>query len=331
MATTAWPNWIPVRLSLAVSTGQADARRAPAAALADALTATVAATVAISNQAGPVTVRSLVHSACSASRMPVRPAVPRGGGGQLGRRPGLAHASLGRIRTTARPRASRGPGAQHAEASPRREWEVAGSGRAEGGDLRVLGAGLLMAKAAAGVSRSSQSRTPTGRSEATRQDVREHDRHDDDADRGHAAAQYGAEGQGQHGGHRAAAPRCRRPAAVRCCAIAGNTYALCALSGPRGSPRPGRDQAGHESDRADHEGLAASTRPRRGLAASAMRIRPRRYSAVMNMAATPAPRSARRTCLPAGRGVSVGLLASDPAMTGAMSPDPVTVNRPPAW
>ena len=24
-------------------------------------------------------------------------------------------------------------------------------------------------------------------------------------------------------------------------------------------------------------------------------------------------------------------LAPDPAMTGAMSPDPVTVNRPPAW
>ena len=34
--------------------------------------------------------------------------------------------------------------------------------------------------------------------------------------------------------------------------------------------------------------LAASTRPRRGLAASVMRIRPRRYSAVMNIAATTA-------------------------------------------
>ena len=32
--------------------------------------------------------------------------------------------------------------------------------------------------------------------------------------------------------------------------------------------------------------LAASTRPRRGLAASVVRIRPRRYSAVMNMVAT---------------------------------------------
>ena len=34
--------------------------------------------------------------------------------------------------------------------------------------------------------------------------------------------------------------------------------------------------------------LAASTRPRRGLAASVVRIRPRRYSAVMNIVATTA-------------------------------------------
>jgi hypothetical protein len=32
--------------------------------------------------------------------------------------------------------------------------------------------------------------------------------------------------------------------------------------------------------------LAASNRPRRGLAVSVVRIRPRRYSAVMNMTAT---------------------------------------------
>ena len=79
--------------------------------------------------------------------------------------------------------------------------------------------------------------------------------------------------------------------------------------------------------------LAASTRPRRGLAARVVRIRPRRYSAVMNIAATtstaisPANVPTRRFAM-----VSDGPpLASDPAMTGAMSPDPVTVNRPPAW
>ena len=79
--------------------------------------------------------------------------------------------------------------------------------------------------------------------------------------------------------------------------------------------------------------LAASTRPRRGLAARVVRIRPRRYSAVMNMAAitstpiSPANVPTRRFAM-----VSDGPpLASDPAMTGAMSPDPVTVNRPPAW
>ncbi len=105
-ATTAWPNWIPVRLSLAVLTGQATPDGHRTAALAAALTATVAATVAISNQAGPVTVRSLVHSACSCVPQARQAGVPREGEAQLAGRPGLAHASLRRISTAARPRAS---------------------------------------------------------------------------------------------------------------------------------------------------------------------------------------------------------------------------------
>ena len=66
-ATTACPNWIPVRLSLVVSTGHcmlAGQWVAPTAAM---LTATVSTTTTNSSQCGPETVRSLVHSACSAS------------------------------------------------------------------------------------------------------------------------------------------------------------------------------------------------------------------------------------------------------------------------
>ena len=106
MATTAWPNSIPVRLSLGVSTGQAVPDGHLTAAVAAALTATVSTMVPASSQAGPDTVRSLVHSACSASRMLVastRRATDRPGWSGV---QGLAHASLRRSRTTARPRAS---------------------------------------------------------------------------------------------------------------------------------------------------------------------------------------------------------------------------------
>ena len=77
--------------------------------------------------------------------------------------------------------------------------------------------------------------------------------------------------------------------------------------------------------------LAASTRPRRGLAASVMRIMPRRYSAVMNITATtttaisPANAPTRPVSI-----VEVGKPAAA-GTSGAMSPDPVTVNLPPAW
>ena len=68
IATTAWPNWIPVRLSLVVSTGQVRFCGQWVAPTAAVLTAMVSAATPRSSQAGPETVRSLVHSACSAWR-----------------------------------------------------------------------------------------------------------------------------------------------------------------------------------------------------------------------------------------------------------------------
>ena len=75
--------------------------------------------------------------------------------------------------------------------------------------------------------------------------------------------------------------------------------------------------------------FAASTRPRRGLAARVVRIRPRRYSAVMNIVAITIT-AIRPANVPTRNSRWSVRVASDPAMTGAMSPVPVTVNRPPA-
>lgn len=74
--------------------------------------------------------------------------------------------------------------------------------------------------------------------------------------------------------------------------------------------------------------LATRTRPRRGCAASVVRIMPRRYSAVMN--STP---STTTTASPANVPIRVRsrLLSVSTAM-GAMSPAPLTVNPSPlAW
>ena len=72
--------------------------------------------------------------------------------------------------------------------------------------------------------------------------------------------------------------------------------------------------------------LAASTAPRRGVAASVVRMRPRRYSVLKNIAATTtitiSPRKApTRLCSI----VTVGNGLSGPGVTGAMSPEPVSV------
>src|SRR5690348_17008562 len=74
--------------------------------------------------------------------------------------------------------------------------------------------------------------------------------------------------------------------------------------------------------------LAARTRPRPGAAASVTAIRPRRYSAVMNIAPTTIttirPANAPTKPSSAGMPMFVG-----PGPAGAMSPEPVTVNVPP--
>ena len=75
--------------------------------------------------------------------------------------------------------------------------------------------------------------------------------------------------------------------------------------------------------------FAASTRPRPGLAASVVRIRPRRYSAVMNIVPT-----TTTTISPANVPTRAWLMSTpppEPGTSGAISPDPVTVNLSPAW
>ena len=71
--------------------------------------------------------------------------------------------------------------------------------------------------------------------------------------------------------------------------------------------------------------LAASTRPRRGLAASVTRIRPRRYSAVMNIAPTTTTAISPAN-VPIRVCATVTPTPPPPDTAGAMSPEPVTVN-----
>ena len=59
------------------------------------------------------------------------------------------------------------------------------------------------------------------------------------------------------------------------------------------------------------------------------RISPRRYSAVMNMAATTA--TAISPANTPESACAMGRPPSFPLTDGAMSPEPLTVNTPPAW
>src|SRR6266702_24702 len=70
--------------------------------------------------------------------------------------------------------------------------------------------------------------------------------------------------------------------------------------------------------------FAARTRPRRGLAARVMRIRPRRYSAVMNIVATTIS-----AISPPKAPVRVSSMGVAMLVSGAMSPDPA--GRGPRW
>jgi hypothetical protein len=75
--------------------------------------------------------------------------------------------------------------------------------------------------------------------------------------------------------------------------------------------------------------FAASTRPRRGLAARVVRMSPRRYSAVMNMAPTTTTMTSP-TNVPTSVWVMDAPMPAAPGTAGAMSPEPVTVNTSPA-
>jgi len=70
--------------------------------------------------------------------------------------------------------------------------------------------------------------------------------------------------------------------------------------------------------------FAASTRPRRGLAANVVRIIPRRYSVVTNRTARTAAIVSAAKPPNSTRSIGVPL----PSLPGAMSPAPVTVNLP---
>ena len=75
--------------------------------------------------------------------------------------------------------------------------------------------------------------------------------------------------------------------------------------------------------------LAARTRPRRGLAASVTRTSPLRYSVVMNTAPTTVTAISAAN-VPASAWATVVPIPAAPGEAGAMSPDPVTANVPPA-
>ncbi|HEY3610286.1 MAG TPA: hypothetical protein VGL06_22495 [Pseudonocardiaceae bacterium] len=70
--------------------------------------------------------------------------------------------------------------------------------------------------------------------------------------------------------------------------------------------------------------FASRTWPRRGLAASVVRINGRRYSLVTNSRATTIT-----VIRPANPPMSARWISVPAPDCGAMSPDPITVNRPP--
>src|SRR5208283_916529 len=94
----------------------------------------------------------------------------------------------------------RGVSAQYGEAGPRRQREVTGRRRVEGGDLRVLRCGLLYGEGGGRGDPQQPVRGADRQNRGDAQKVRQDDGHDDDGDRGGAAAQHGPEGEGEDGG-----------------------------------------------------------------------------------------------------------------------------------
>ena len=178
---------------------------------------------------------------------------------------------------------------------------------------------------AAGVTRSSQSAAPAGRA-AEMARKRHHDRHDDDRDRRRAAAHDGAEGEGEHRGHGREQPRADdhlhlgRAGHGEHVVAAGVRDRRAEQHRCRGADQRRR----RTTTAATTTAFAASTRPRRGLAANVTRIRPRRYSAVMNSAAT-TPSAISPANVPTRYSLTVSAESAPPPCPsgiGAMSPDP---------
>ena len=107
---------------------------------------------------------------------------------------------------------------------------------------------------------------------------------------------------------------------------------LCAISVPMSTAPAAAARPATKAAEPITIAFAASTRPRSGLAASVVRIRPRRYSAVMNIVATTATAISPAN-VPSRKSLTVMLGPSPraPEMRGAMSPVPDTVNRPATW
>ena len=197
-----------------------------------------------------------------------------------------------------------------------------------------------MANAAAGVTRSSQSGGARGQDDDGEQ-VGKHDRRDDRGDRPGAAAQQRAEREREHRGDR---EQRGGPGDGAHLGERGDRQMKLPLDrsslSPARTAAMDRGQPGEEGDRADHDGLGRQDLAPARAGGKVTRIRPRRYSAVMNITATtitaisPANRPVR-VCSRRCRAAAGGHVGRD--VTGAVhgersprpgeSPCPVTSRR----
>src|ERR1039458_9828882 len=193
------------------------------------------------------------------------------------------------------------------------------------------GVACWMAKAAAGVIRSSQSAAPTGRMEAA---PRMYGSTIATMTRLTAAALRRSIVPRATARTAATAISAAVPTTMRSSVGHGTGYTYepraCASWAPKITAAAAAASPATKLTAPITMAFAASIRPRRGLAASVTRIRPRRYSAVMNIVATTittiSPANVPMRCC-------VTVVPASPACpgtTGAISPEPVTVNRPAA-
>src|SRR5215471_4394975 len=218
----------------------------------------------------------------------------------------------------------RRPGAQHRETGPRGQRVAPPGGRADVAHLRVVRNGLLYGKARDRGQPQQPLIAGQRQQVGDRDEVRQDDHHDDEGDRDRAAPQRGADGHGEDGGdgeHRSGAGHQahlgQRVHRVDVVAVVAR------YPGRERDRDDGGHQPGHEGGRGEHDGL-------RGLAASVVRISPRRYSAVMYIAPTTTTAISPKK-VPTRANWMLRPGPAPPSISGAMSPDPVTVKAPPDW